>query len=114
MQHAFRSDKDVLLSIPSIVFIEIFDKWVIDDEFRAMFISEVLEVISQCPNIEIKPIDEEVLQMFISLNDPIVNLENHDKIILASAMALQWPLITSDSKLVRYVKKYKVIPTIIE
>lgn len=114
IQHAFRSDRDVLLSIPSIVFVEIFDKWVIGDEFRAMFVSEVLEVVSQCPNIEIKPIDEEVLQLFISLNDPIVNLENHDKIVLASAMALQWPLVTSDSKIAKYVKKYKVIPTIIE
>lgn len=114
IQHAFRLDSDVLLSIPSIVFVEIFDKWVVDDEFRAMFVSEVLELISQCPNIEIKSIDEEVLQMFISLSDSIVNLENHDKIILASAMTLQWPLITSDSKIVKYVKKYKVIPAIIE
>lgn len=114
IQHAFRSDSDVLLSIPSIVFVEIFDKWVVDDEFRAMFVSEVLELISQCPNIEIKSIDEEVLQMFISLSDSIVNLENHDKIILASAMTLQWPLITSDSKIVKYAKKYKVIPAIIE
>ena len=113
IQHAFQSDSDILLSIPSIVFVEIFDKWVVDDEFRAMFVSEVLEVVSQCPNIEIKPIDEEVLQMFISLSDSVVNLENHDKIILASAMALQWPLITSDSKIIKYVKKYKVIPTII-
>lgn len=114
IQHAFRSNSDILLSIPSIVFVEIFDKWVLDDEFRAMFVSEILELISQCPNIEIKSIDEEVLQMFISLSDSIVNLENHDKIILASAMTLQWPLITSDSKIVKYVKKYKVIPAIIE
>lgn len=113
IRHAFQSDNDVLLSIPSIVFVEIFDKWIVNDEFRAMFMSEVLEVIAQCPNIEIKPIDEEVLQMFVSISDSVANLENHDKIILASAMTLQWPLITSDSKIVKYVKKHKVIPAII-
>ena len=113
MHNAFQSDSNILLSIPSIVFVEIFEKWIVDDEFRAMFVSEVFEVILQSPNIEIKPIDDEVLHQFIYLNVPGSDLENHDKIILASAMMLQWPLITSDSKLVKYVKKNKVIPSIL-
>lgn len=113
MQDAFQLNSNVLLSIPSIVFVEIFDKWVVNDEFRAMFVSEVLELISQFPNIEIKSIDVEVLQLFITLDDPDVNLENHDKIILASAMMLQWPLITSDNRIAKYVRKHKVIPNVI-
>jgi len=113
IKRAFQYESDILLSIPSIVFVEIFDKWIVNDEFRAMFVSEVLEVILQAPNIEIKPIDEEVLQHFIYLDDPVVNLENHDRIILASAMMLGWPLITSDNKLIKYFKKHKVIPSII-
>ncbi len=113
MKCAFQTDEDVLLSVPSIVLVEIFDKWVLDDEFRAKFVSEVLEVLLQRPNIEIKPIDDEVLYKFISLDDSTRNLENHDKIILASAMMLEWPLITSDSKLIKYVKKHKVISEVI-
>jgi len=114
IRHAFQSDSDVLLSIPSVVFIEVYDKWVLDDEFRAMFVSEVLEMVLQAPNIEIKPIDEEVLESFMHLGDPEVNLENHDRIILASAMMLQWPLITSDSKILKYTKRNRVIPSIIQ
>ena len=114
IRHAFQSDSDVVLSIPSVVFIEIYDKWVLGDEFRAMFVSEVLELILQAPNIEIKPIDEEVLENFMYLDDPEVNLENHDRIILASAMMLQWPLITSDSKILKYAKRHRVIPSVIQ
>ncbi len=114
IQDAFQSDSNVLLSIPAIVFIEVFDKWIVTDEFRAMFIAEVLELISQYPNIEIKPIDKEVLQQFISLNTIAPDLENHDKIILASAMMLEWPLITSDEKIIKFVNKSKVIPNIIK
>jgi len=79
-----------------------------------MFVSEVLEVLLQAPNIEIKPIDEEVLERFMYLDDPEVNLENHDRIILASAMMLQWPLITSDNKILKYAKRHKVIPLVIQ
>ncbi len=113
MRRAFQAEDDVLLSVPSIVLIEIFDKWILSDEFRAKFVSEVLEVLLQCPNVEIKSIDDEVLYKFISLDDSTRNLENHDKIILASAMMLEWPLITSDEKIIKYVKKHKVIPEVI-
>lgn len=111
---AFQSESDVVLSIPSIVLVEIFDKWVHDDEFRAKFVSEVLGQILQYPNIEIKTIDKEVLQNFIKLDDEVVNLENHDKLILASAMMLGWALITSDEKISKYVRKHHVIPEVIK
>lgn len=111
---AFQSESDVILSIPSIVLVEIFDKWVREDEFRAKFVSEVLGSLSQYPNIEIKAIDKEVLQNFIKLDDEIVNLENHDKLILASAMMLGWSLITSDEKIHKYVRKHPVIPELIK
>lgn len=114
IRHAFQTDSDVLLSIPSIVFVEIFDKWICDDEFRAMFVAEVLEQILQAPNIEIKPIDQEVLEQFVCLNDSTINLENHDRLVLASAMMLQWPLITSDGTILQYVERHKVVPQIIQ
>lgn len=114
LKRAFQSESDVILSVPSVVLVEIFDKWVRNDEFRAKFVSEVLETLLQYPNIEIKTIDKEVLQNFIKLDDEKVNLENHDKLILASAMMLGWPLITSDEKICKYVRKHPVIPEIIK
>jgi predicted nucleic acid-binding protein len=113
LHEAFRSESDILLSIPSIVFVEIFDKWVVSDEFRAMFVAEVLEMVSQAPNIEIKPIDAEVLEKFLCLGRA-TRLDNHDKLILASAMMLEWPLITSDRNIIKYVKRHKVLPSIIQ
>ncbi len=111
---SFDRESSVRLSIPSIVFVEIFEKWFKSEEFLAKFRAEVFEVISQAPNIEIKPIEQEVLENFIKIQDEDVNLENHDKLILASAMMLECPLITSDPKIIKYVKKHGVIPSVIQ
>ena len=110
---AFTYENEVLLSIPSIVFVEIFDRWVTDEESGARIKAEVLERILIAPNIEIKRIDSEVLENYLLLNDPNINIENHDKIILASAIMLGWSLITSDSTLIQYVEKHRVIPKVI-
>jgi PIN domain nuclease of toxin-antitoxin system len=111
---AFKRDSDIKLSIPSIVFVEIFDKWFINEEKAAVIRSEIMSLIVERPNIEIKPVEKEVLENFIKINDDFIKFDNHDKIILASSMMLQWPLITSDSKIIRYNNKYKVIPNIIK
>ena len=115
---AFEFDDKILLTIPSIVFVEIFDKWfrgdsTKDEEFRAKFRAEVFERIRQAPNIEIREIDIEVLENFVLLDDSDINLENHDRLILAAAVALGSSLITSDNKIHTYVEKYKVIPSVI-
>lgn len=113
IHRAFQYTNEVLLSIPSIVFVEIFDKWFRDEEFQAKFNAEIYELIKQAPNIEIRPIDHEILERFITLEDPNINLENHDRIILASAAVLNWSLITSDPKLHQFVERHKVIPSIL-
>ncbi len=114
IETAFKRDSDIKLSIPSIVFVEIFDKWFDNEEIAAAIRIEIMTLIAERPNIEIKPIEKEVLENFIKINDDFIKFDNHDKIILASSMMLQWPLITSDSNIIRYNKKYKVIPNIIK
>lgn len=114
IETAFKRDSDIKLSIPSIVFVEIFDKWFINEEIAAAIRIEIMTLIAERPNIEIKPVEKEVLENFIKINDDFIKFDNHDKIILASSMMLQWPLITSDSKIIRYNNKYKVIPDIIK
>ena len=114
IRQAFQEESRVLLIIPSIVFVEIFDKWIRNEEVQVKIRSEVLEPIKQSPNIEIRPIDIEILENFINLTDDDIKLENHDRLILASAVALNAPLITSDKKIRKFVLKHHVIPQVIQ
>ena len=110
---AFASSHEIILIIPGVVFVEIFDKWFRGkgkEEFQAKFLSEVLSPIIKSSNIEIREIDKEILEKFISLQDIKLNLENRDRLILAVASVLNAPLITSDRKIIKFVKKHKPIP----
>jgi predicted nucleic acid-binding protein len=111
IDRGFSNSSDVRLSIPSIVFVEIFKKKFVNDEIAKTFL-EIYKVIKESPNIEIKSIDREVLEKFILIDHNYVS-ENHDKIILASAMMLSCPLISYDTKIVQYVKNTGIIPAII-
>lgn len=110
---AFHYPDEIILIIPSIAFIEVFEQFILDEESQAKFKAEVLEPIWNAPNIEIRPMDMEVLENFLLLEDPNIRLESHDQIVLASAMALQCPLITSDSKIKRLNEKRKFVPKVI-
>jgi len=57
--------------------------------------------------------DIEVIENFLRLDDSLINLENRDKIILASAITLNVALITSDRKIKKYFAKHRIIPQII-
>ncbi len=107
------SSDTVKLSIPSVVFVEIYEKWFRTEEFARKFQYEVFELIKQSPNIEIKPIEREVLENILSIRESLSNHEIHDKIILASAMMLNCSLITTDQSISDYVNKYRVIPAVI-
>jgi predicted nucleic acid-binding protein len=101
------------LSIPSIVFIEVFEKWLKTEEIVQKFHFEVFKPIEQSPNIEIRAIEQEILENLIRIGDELKKHEIHDKIVLASAMTLNCPLITSDSAVTKYVEKYGMIPAVI-
>ncbi len=106
--------KDVLLIFPVTVFIEIFKKWFTTDERAEKIKVEVFYRIKSEENMEIQPFDREILENFILITDieKNHNFDNHDKQILAAAMAMQCPLITSDQRLIRYNRKKNVIPLI--
>lgn len=111
---AFETNENILM-IPSIVFVEIFSKQFKSPEKAAAIRYEVFEKIRNCDNISIEPIDKELLSCFITITDieRNHNFDNHDKIIFATAMKYQAPLITSDQRLIRYNKRKKLIPEII-
>ncbi len=106
-------DEDTKLSIPSVVFVEIFEKWFLSEEFLKKFYYEVFIPISESPNIEIKPIEKEDLQNLVRIRGSLSNHEINDKLILASAMMLNCPLITIDQKITSYVNESGVLPEII-
>ncbi|MDL5513972.1 PIN domain-containing protein [Arenibacter sp. M-2] len=105
---------EINLIFPSTVFIEIFKKWFRTEEDVARIKSEIYFRIRERENMEIQPFDREVFENFMSIKDiePNHNFDNHDKQILAAAMTMQCPLITSDFRIIRYNHKKNVIPAI--
>lgn len=103
---------EVRLSIPSIVFVEIYEKWLVDEEVNREFYYEVYQRIIRSPNIEIKPVDQEVVENVVILDDNLKDHDLHDKIIFASAMTLECRLISRDSELIKYNNKYNAVPEI--
>lgn len=93
----------VLLSIPSIVFIEIYEKWLRSGEFLRRFFYEVFTPLKQSPNVEIRAIDQEVLENLLTVDGCLAGHDLHDKIVVASAITLECRIITVDSKIVEYV-----------
>ena len=112
-QAIFSETTDIRLSIPSIVFIEIYEKWLRSEEFSRRFFYEVFSVLKQSDNIEIRPIDREVLEALIDIDGILKNHDLHDKIVLASAIILESFLITTDTDVIDYVFERKPIPGVL-
>lgn len=114
IENAF-NDENIILFIPSIVFVEIFSKWFKDEEFASKIRYNVYEKLRIQENISIEPFDKEVLENFIKITDfkSRYNFDNHDKQILATAMKYNSALITSDKCLIKYNRYHRVIPCII-
>ena len=93
----------VLLSVPSIVFIEIYEKWLRSGEFFRKFFYEVFTPLKQSPNVEIREIDQEVLENLLTIDGCLAEHDLHDKIVVASAMTLECPIITFDQKIIEFV-----------
>jgi hypothetical protein len=100
-------ESNIKLTIPTIVFVEVFEKFLKSEERVLKFKFEVFEPIKSNPDIEIKPLDRDLLDVFISLGNEIVNMEHHDKIILAATIQLDCNVITNDPDIISYLEKSK-------
>ena len=103
---------DIRLSVPSTVFLEIFDKWLTDEESVRRFYYEVFIRLRESPNVEIKPIERDVIVHLLELDGAMEGHDMHDKIILASAMMLECSLITSDKVIRTFNLRSQVIPEV--
>jgi predicted nucleic acid-binding protein len=112
-QAIYSKTTDIRLSVPSVVFIEIYEKWLRTEEFSRTFFYEVYSVLTQSDNIEIRPIDREILEALIDINGILKDHDVHDKIVLASAIILESFLFTTDKDVIDYVSERKPIPGIL-
>ncbi|PHS11059.1 MAG: hypothetical protein COA78_10435 [Blastopirellula sp.] len=106
------SEGSVRLSIPSVVFVEIHEKWCRTEEFSRKFYYNVFKRVCDSPNIEVKPIDREVLENLLRIRGSLEDHDLHDKLILASAMMLDCPLITCDSEIIKFNDEFNVVDII--
>ena len=110
---AFTTPAEINLSIPSIVFVEIFEKWLLSEDMVYKFHYEVFDLVERSPNIEIKPVEQEVLENLLNIGGILADHEIHDKIIVASAMMLNCSIITTDPKIREYVESNGGMPAVI-
>jgi hypothetical protein len=110
----FNRESSVKLIIPSTVFLELHTKFSQNEEFARKIYYEIYFNITESPDIEIKPLEKEVLEEFIKIDDSVVYLEHNDKLILSAAIQLNCSIITIDPKIISYVNKTKVIPCVIQ
>jgi PIN domain nuclease of toxin-antitoxin system len=112
IDRSFDEASNIRLSIPSIVFVELFDTQTRDVEIAAKIRYEIFDRIKDSP-IEIREIDQEILECLLRIQGRLIAHEIHDKIILASAISLECPLITRDDTIRKYVEETKIIPEVI-
>jgi len=97
--------------LPSIVLVELFQKQLNtkDDEIASQFKYEILSPLLDNEDVEIKGIELDVLKIYSQIDNNIIKLENHDKIILSSAIHVDGVLITNDAKIQTYVEATNVV-----
>jgi len=65
----FSRGTPVRLVVPSVVFVEVFEKWLTNEEILRRFYYEAFVPIDESPNIEIRPIEQEVLEALLTVGD---------------------------------------------
>jgi len=110
LDNALTGTPAIALIIPAVVFLEVFEKWCTTESFCRRFQNEVYLPLKNLYNVEIRPIDREVMEAVLDLNRTTAVPDMHDRIILASAIVLQCPLLTSDHAIRKYVATHQVIP----
>lgn len=96
-------DSEYKLIIPSIVFVELYDKFLKSEEKAFEFKYEIFNPIKENIDIQIRSIDQELMECFINIQIAKVKLELHDKIVLSTALILNCPIITCDNKIIEFL-----------
>lgn len=100
------------LVVPSIVFVEIFDKFCLtaDDSRRIFF--DCFMPLDDCDNVEIREIDKEVVDSVLAIQGKLASHEINDKLIVAIGLILDGVLITKDPVIQNFAKETAEFETI--
>lgn len=114
IDNAFKLENNNLI-FPSAVFVEIFKKFCNSEENKQRIKYEIYQRIKNQDNMEIQPLDYEVMENFIKIVDieSDFRFDNQDKQVYAAAMTMNCPLITSDTRLKRYNERKGFVPEIL-
>jgi len=85
------------VSFPCVIFIELRRLFLHDAEITSKFFFEIFTPILNSDFAEIREIDKEILINTLKLDGALEKHELHDKIVVSSAIALNCPVITSDT-----------------
>lgn len=106
MLHNAFNASEIKIIIPSVIMVEIFDHYFNDEEFINKFKYEVyyrlFNTDNECNKIAIIDIDTEVLENLFNCYTENVNVDLHDKLILATALKYKeqnTTLFTSDRRI---------------
>jgi len=90
--------------VPSIVFVEIFDIFCRTSSDTRRIYSGCFVPLDDCPNVEIREVDKEVLDAALSLEGVLQSHEINDKIIVATGAVLESAIITRDPVIHEYAR----------
>lgn len=90
------------LLIPSIVFVEIMDKWFINEERQSQLYFNVFTRLVNCDNVAIRPLSCETLYILSTLHGSLHRHDLHDKLIVSVALEMDAFLMTSDGPVKTY------------
>lgn len=110
----YSTPDEIILHIPSVVFIEIGRIWGKNKEMAGEIYSRIFSKLKDAENVEIVGIEQEVLEGIVEVDDRVVRLEIHDKIIVATAIMYQYQLITCDTKIIEYAASNSSLRGIIQ
>ncbi len=110
-QAVFSKTTKIRLSIPSVVFLEIFEKWLRTEEFQRKFYYEVFVRLEESEHVDIRSIDQELLENLMRIGGCLSAHDLNDKLIVAVAVMLECTLITTDSKIEEFAESE---PTVLQ
>lgn len=84
------------LIVPSMVFVEIMEKWATTEESRSRLMYEVYFPLFNADHVSIQPVSEETLDSLSYINVHLQDHDLNDRLILAAALEFEADIITSD------------------
>lgn len=95
---------DIVLIVPSTVFVELFERWLDTEEFRSKVYYEVYLPLRQRDNVAILPVSFDCLYRLLEVEANLSKHDLHDKLVVAAAIEMSAELVTSDQRIISFAR----------